>query len=64
MAEEWQQRLYHQADKVLDRLDLRVASYRAENKGVRNEIVAILNAMKRQGWVGDKEYKKAHHQLL
>ena len=51
-------------DHFLDRLDLCAASYRAENNGVRKEIVAILDAMKRQGYLDGKEYNQAHGQLL
>ena len=51
-------------DQLLDRLDLCAASYRAGNNGVRNEIVAILDALKRQGYLDGKEYKQAHRQLL
>ena len=35
-------------DKLLDRLDICAASYRAGNNGVRKKIVAILAAIKRQ----------------
>lgn len=51
-------------DQLLERLDLCAASYRAGNNGVRNEIVAILDAMKRQGYLSGKEYQQAHRQLL
>ena len=50
-------------DHFLDRLDLCATSYRAGN-GVRNEIVAILDAMKHQGYLDGKEYNQAHGQLL
>ena len=51
-------------DQLLDRLDLCAASYRAGNNGVRNEIVAILDAMKRQGWINNAEYQSARRNLL
>ena len=51
-------------DELLDRLDLCAASYRAGNNGVRNEIVAILDTLKRRGYLDGKEYKQAHRRLL
>ncbi|XP_071137295.1 uncharacterized protein [Mytilus edulis] len=51
-------------DPLLDRLDLCAAAYRAGNNGVRNEMVAILDAMKRLGHVDHGEYVQLHRQLL
>jgi hypothetical protein len=42
---------------LLDRLDLLLASHRAGNTGVRNEIVSICDELRRQGVVDDSKYK-------
>jgi hypothetical protein len=42
---------------LLDRLDLLLASHRAGNTGVRNEIVSICDELRRQGVVNDSKYK-------
>ena len=51
-------------DQLLSRLDLCAAAYRAGNNGVRNEIVAILDAMKKSGHISRMEYEKLHRRLL
>ena len=51
-------------DSLMDRLELCAAAYRAGNNGVRNEIVAILDAMRRLGYIGDQKYKQLHRNLL
>jgi hypothetical protein len=42
---------------LLDRLDLLLASHRASNTGVRNEIVTICDELRRQGVVDNSKYK-------
>jgi hypothetical protein len=42
---------------LLDRLDLLLASHRAGNTGVRNEIVTICDELRMQGVVDDSKYK-------
>jgi hypothetical protein len=42
---------------LLERLDLLLASHRAGNTGVRNEIVSICDELRRQGVVDDSKYK-------
>jgi hypothetical protein len=42
---------------LLDRLDLLLASHRAGNTGVRNEIVSICDELRRQGVVDNSKYK-------
>lgn len=51
-------------DQLLDRLDLCAAAYQAGNNGVRNEIVAILDAMRKSGHISRDEYEKLHRKLL
>ena len=43
---------------LLGRLDLLLASQKAGNTGVRNELVSICNELKRQGVLNTKAYKK------
>ena len=51
-------------DLHLNRLDLFAASYRAGNNGVRNEIVAIHDSMKKAGHITIEEFKKLHRSIL
>ena len=43
---------------LIDRFDLLFSSKKAGHTGVRNEIVSILDELKRQGVINSKEYKK------
>jgi hypothetical protein len=43
---------------LVEMLDLRCASYRAGNTGVRNEIIDISDELRRQGVLNDDAYKK------
>ena len=43
---------------LIDRFDLLFSSQKAEHTGVRNEIVSILDELKRQGVLKTNEYKK------
>ena len=43
---------------LIDRFDLLFSSQKAGHTGVRNEIVSILDELKRQGVINAKEYKK------
>ena len=43
---------------LIDRFDLLFSSQKAGHSGVRNEIVSILDELKRQGIINVKEYKK------
>ena len=43
---------------LIDRFDLLFSSKEAGHTGVRNEIVSILDELKRQGVINAKEYKK------
>ena len=43
---------------LLDRFDLLFSSKKAGHTGVRNEIISILDELKRQGVINTKEYKK------
>ena len=43
---------------LIDRFDLLFTSQKAGHTGVRNEIVSILDELKRQGVINTKEYKK------
>ena len=43
---------------LIDRFDLLFSSQKAGHSGVRNEIVSILDELKRQGIIDNKEYKK------
>ena len=51
-------------DSLIDRLELCAAAYRAGNNGVRNEIVAILDAMRKFGHLDDEKYRQLHRSLL
>ncbi|XP_063418032.1 uncharacterized protein LOC134700582 [Mytilus trossulus] len=51
-------------DQLLNRLDLCAAAYQAGNNGVRNEIVAILDAMRKSNHISRGEYEKLHRKLL
>ena len=46
---------------LLERLDLLLASQEAGHTGVRNELVSICDALKRQGVLNTKAYKKLNH---
>ena len=43
---------------LVDMLTLRIASYRAGNTGVRNQIISICDELLRQGQITKEEYKK------
>ena len=43
---------------LLERFDLLFSSQKAGHTGVRNEIVSILDELKRQGVINTKDYKK------
>ena len=43
---------------LIDRFDLLFSSQKAGHTGVRNEIISILDELKRQGIINVKEYKK------
>ena len=43
---------------LIDRFDLLFSSKKAEHTGVRNEIISILDELKRQGVINVNEYKK------
>ena len=43
---------------LIDRFNLFFSSKKAGHTGVRNEIVSILDELKRQGVINTKEYKK------
>ena len=43
---------------LIDRFDLLFSSQKAGHTGVRNEIVSILDELKRQGVINVNEYKK------
>ena len=43
---------------LIDRFDLLFSSKKAGHTGVRNEIVAILDELKRQGVINVQDYKK------
>ena len=43
---------------LIDRFDLLFSSKKAGHTGVRNEIVSILDELKRQRVINSKEYKK------
>ena len=51
-------------DSLMDRLELCAAAYRAGNNGVRNEIVAILDALRKFGYINDQKYRQLHRSLL
>ena len=46
---------------LIDRFDLLFSSKKAGHTGVRNEIVAILDELKRQGVINVQDYKKLNH---
>ena len=46
---------------LIDRFDLLFSSKKAGHTGVKNEIVAILDELKRQGVIKTNEYKKLNH---
>jgi hypothetical protein len=48
---------------LVEMLSLRLASYKAGNTGVRNEVVDISDELKRQGVLNDEAYKKLMLQL-
>ena len=43
---------------LLERLDLLLASQKAGNRGIRNELVSICDELKRQGILDTRFYKK------
>ena len=46
---------------LIDRFDLLFSSQKAGHTGVRNEIISILDELKRQGVISVQEYKKLNH---
>ena len=46
---------------LIDRFDLLFTSQKAGHNGVRNEIVSILDELKRQGVINTNTYKKLNH---
>ena len=46
---------------LIDRFDLLFTSQKAGHTGVRNEIVSILDELKRQGVINANDYKKLNH---
>ena len=48
---------------LIDRFDLLFSSQKAGHTGVRNEIISILDELKRQGVISVQEYKKLNHLL-
>ena len=46
---------------LIDRFNLLFSSKKAGHTGVRNEIVSILDELKRQGVINVQEYKKLNH---
>ena len=46
---------------LIDRFDLLFSSQKAGHTGVRNEIIAILDELKRQGVISVQDYKKINH---
>ena len=46
---------------LIDRFDLLFSSQKAGHTGVRNEIVSILDELKRQGVISVQDYKKLNH---
>ena len=46
---------------LIDRFDLLFSSQKAGHTGVRNEIISILDELKRQGVINVHEYKKLNH---
>ena len=45
-------------DALTERLDLLLASHKAGNTGVRNEVISIFDELLRQGELNKSEYKK------
>ena len=43
---------------LIDRFDLLFSNQNARHTGVRNEIISILDELKRQGVINTNEYKK------
>ena len=46
---------------LIDRFDLLFSSQKAGHTGVRNEIISILDELKRQGVINVNDYKKLNH---
>ena len=46
---------------LIDRFDLLFSSKKAGHTGVRNEIISILDELKRQGVINVQDYKKLNH---
>ena len=46
---------------LIDRFDLLFSSKKAGHTGVRNEIISILDELKRQGVISVQDYKKLNH---
>ena len=46
---------------LIDRFDLLFSSQKAGHTGVRNEIISILDKLKRQGVINVQDYKKLNH---
>ena len=46
---------------LIDRFDLLFSSQKAGHTGVRNEIISILDELKRQGVINIQDYKKLNH---
>ena len=46
---------------LIDRFDLLFSSKKAGHTGVKNEIIAILDELKRQGVINVQDYKKLNH---
>ena len=46
---------------LIDRFDLLFSSQKAGHTGVRNEIISILDELKRQGVISVQDYKKLNH---
>ena len=46
---------------LIDRFDLLFSSQKAGHTGVRNEIISILDELKRRGVISVQEYKKLNH---
>ena len=46
---------------LIDRFDLLFSSQKAGHTGVRNEIISILDELKRQGVINVQDYKKLNH---
>ena len=46
---------------LIDRFDLLFSSKKAGHTGVRNEIISILDELKRQGVINMSTYKKLNH---